>query len=109
MAAHLSFKEREDFTRRLKASLRKVGLNPTSPTQLLRACNSVNESIKISLSTVHKWLLGDALPDTRNMEIVAKVCQVCPYWLRTGSPQEADDHQSEGRDRPPTTADGLRI
>ena len=45
----------------------------------------------MSHSTVHKWLVGDALPDVHNMEIVAKICQVCPYWLRTGHEKQQDN------------------
>ncbi len=95
MAAHLSFKEREDFTRRLKSSLKQAGLNPNSPTQLFRAFLNHGNEVKISLSTVHKWLLGDALPDTRNMEIVAQVCKVCPHWLRTGSKEGISEPQQK--------------
>ena len=95
MAAHLSFKEREDFTRRLKTSLKNVGLNPNSPTQLIRAFLERADGLKVSHSTVYKWLLGEALPDTRNMEIVAGVCNVCPHWLRTGSTKQNEANAQE--------------
>jgi hypothetical protein len=99
MAAHLSFKEREDFTHRLKTSLKSVGLNPNSPAQVMSAFLEHADGLKVSHVTVYKWLLGEALPDTRNMEIVARLCNVCPHWLRTGVPkrnqetaQELPDH-----------------
>jgi hypothetical protein len=95
MAAHLSFREREEFTRRLKQSLTKVGLNPSSPTQLFKAFLVESGSLPISMSTVHKWLLGDALPDSKNMEIVARVCKVCPHWLRTGAQVEMSDRENK--------------
>ena len=91
MAAHLTFREREDFTRRLKTSLKNVGLNPNSPTQLIRAFIKHGDGMRVSQSTVHKWLIGDALPDARNMSIVAGLCNVCPHWLRTGFNKEAAD------------------
>ena len=84
MAAHLSFRERDEFTRRLKSCLKDVGLNPNSPTQLLKAFLEQSSGLHVSQSTVYKWLVGDALPDAHNMEVVAKICNVCPYWLRTG-------------------------
>lgn len=84
MAAHLTFKERDAFTTRLKSSLKNRGLNPNSPTQLLRAFLEQSGGLQVSQSTVHKWLSGDSLPDSQNMEIVAKICNVCPHWLRTG-------------------------
>ncbi len=84
MAAHLSFKERDQFMMRLKSCLKKTGLNPNSPTQLLRAFFQHSGGLQVSQSTVHKWLIGEALPDSKNMEVVAKICNVCPHWLRTG-------------------------
>jgi hypothetical protein len=92
MAAHLSFRERDEFTKRLKTSLKNAGLNPNSPTQLLREFMKQSGGLQVSQSTVHKWLVGDALPDVHNMEIVAKICQVCPYWLRTGSEKHRDNN-----------------
>ena len=94
MAAHLTFKERDAFTQRLKSSLKNRGLNPNSPTQLLRAFQQQSGGLQVSQSTVHKWLSGDSLPDSQNMEIVAKICDVCPHWLRTGSAghEIADQH-----------------
>ncbi len=91
MAAHLSFRERDEFTKRLKTCLKNSGLNPNSPTQLLREFMKQSGGLQVSQSTVHKWLVGDALPDVHNMEIVAKICNVCPYWLRTGHEKHHDD------------------
>lgn len=84
MAAHLSFRERDEFIMRLKSCLKKMGLNPNSPTQLLRAFLEHSGGLQVSQSTAHKWLIGDSLPDSKNMEIVARICNVCPHWLRTG-------------------------
>lgn len=91
MAAHLSFRERDEFTKRLKTCLKNSGLNPNSPTQLLREFMKQSGGLQVSQSTVHKWLVGDALPDVHNMEIVAKICRVCPYWLRTGHEKQQDN------------------
>lgn len=88
MAAHLTFKERDEFKRRLKNSLKNAGINPNSPTQLHRAFVSASKGLEVSQSSVYKWLEGEALPDSRNMEIVAQICNVCPYWLRTGQLKE---------------------
>ena len=94
MAAHLTFKERDAFTKRLKSCLKNKGINPNSPTQLLRAFLEQSGGVQVSQSTVHKWLTGDSLRDSQNMEIVAKICNVCPRWLRTGyeGQQAADPH-----------------
>ncbi|MFM8466793.1 MAG: helix-turn-helix domain-containing protein [Oxalobacteraceae bacterium] len=93
MAAHLSFRERDEFTRRLKSCLKMAGLNPNSPTQLLKAFLEHSSGLHVSQSTVYKWLIGDALPDSHNMEVVAKICKVCPYWLRTGHEKNTTSEQ----------------
>lgn len=89
MPAHLSFKDRDAFRLRLRASLKSVGINPNRPGELLAAFVRTGEGRAVSPSTVFKWLQGEALPDTRNMEIVAKLCGVHPEWLRTGHCQGA--------------------
>jgi hypothetical protein len=48
MSAHLSFKEREEFSQRLRVSLQKAGINPDSPTQFHRALQLADETVRIS-------------------------------------------------------------
>jgi hypothetical protein len=84
MPAHLSFKDRDEFRLRLRECLRKVGINPNRPGELMQAYLQSGEGRFVNASSVFKWLQGDALPAPGNMEIVAKICQVCPEWLRTG-------------------------
>jgi hypothetical protein len=84
MAAHLSFKERDAFRLRLRACLRNVGINPNRPSELLRAFVQSGQGAAVTASSVFKWLQGESLPAANNMEIVAKICNVCPVWLRTG-------------------------
>jgi hypothetical protein len=38
----------------------------------------------LAISTVSKWLSGEALPANGNMEVVARICNVSPHWLRSG-------------------------
>ena len=85
MAAHLTFKEREAFSRRLRTSLKNVGIDPNRPTQLLRAFCAMQAGSSLAMSTVSKWLSGEALPANGNMEVVARICNVSPDWLRSGS------------------------
>jgi hypothetical protein len=84
MAAHLTFKEREEFSRRLRTSLKNVGIDPNRPTQLLRAFCAMQVESSLAISTVSKWLSGEALPANGNMEVVARICNVSPHWLRSG-------------------------
>jgi hypothetical protein len=84
MAAHLTFKEREEFSRRLRTSLKNVGIDPNRPTQLLRAFCAIQVESSLAISTVSKWLSGEALPANGNMEVVARICNVSPHWLRSG-------------------------
>jgi hypothetical protein len=84
MAAHLTFKEREEFSRRLRSSLKNVGIDPNRPTQLLRAFCTMQAGSSLAISTVSKWLSGEALPANGNMEVVARICNVSPHWLRSG-------------------------
>lgn len=94
MAAHLNFKEREEFARRLKNSLRSAGYDPGSPAQLRDLFRSTSEGKVISPSTAYKWLLGETLPDHRNMEVVARACGVCPDWLRTGRSRDESNQKA---------------
>jgi len=95
MSAHLTFKERNEFKLRLNSSLKNVGLKSNSPTQLRSAFLSMDNESNISLAAVYRWLEGESLPDTQNMKILAQVCNVCPYWLRTGLLKSEDNQQSE--------------
>lgn len=93
MAAHLTFKERDGFKQRLTSSLKNAGLNPNSPTQIRTAFVSNNRDSPVSLTAVHRWLEGEALPASQNMKIVARMCNVCPDWLRTGLLTNNDHRQ----------------
>jgi hypothetical protein len=84
MAAHLTFKEREEFSKRLRTSLRNVGIDPNRPTQLQRAFCAMQAGSSLAISTVSKWLSGETLPANGNMEVVARICNVSPHWLRSG-------------------------
>jgi hypothetical protein len=84
MAAHLTFKEREEFSKRLRTSLQNVGIDPNRPTQLLRAFCAMQAGSSLAISTVSKWLSGETLPADGNMEVVARICNVSPHWLRSG-------------------------
>ncbi len=84
MAAHLTFKERDEFRLRLRACLRNAGINPNRPGELLLAFMQSGRGTAVTASSVFKWLQGESLPAANNMEIVAKICNVCPVWLRTG-------------------------
>jgi hypothetical protein len=95
MSAHLTFKERNEFKLRLNSSLKNVGLKSNSPTQLRSAFLSMDNESNISLAAVYRWLEGESLPDSQNMKILAQVCNVCPYWLRTGLLTSEDNQQSE--------------
>jgi hypothetical protein len=95
MSAHLTFKERNEFKLRLNSSLKNVGLKSNSPTQLRSAFLSMDNESNISLAAVYRWLEGESLPDSQNMKILAQVCNVCPYWLRTGLLKSEDYQQSE--------------
>lgn len=95
MAAHLTFKERDGFKQRLKSSLKNAGLNPNSPTQIRTAFVSSHRDSSISLTAVHRWLEGESLPASQNMETVARMCNVCPDWLRTGLLANNDHHQPQ--------------
>ena len=95
MSAHLTFKERNEFKLRLNSSLKNVGLKSNNPTQLRSAFLSMDNESNISLAAVYRWLEGESLPDSQNMKILAQVCNVCPYWLRTGLLKSEDYQQSE--------------
>ncbi len=84
MAAHLTFKEREAFSQRLRTSLKNVGIDPNRPTQLLRAFCAMQAGSSLAISTVSKWLSGETLPASGHMEVVARICNVSPQWLRSG-------------------------
>ena len=95
MPAHLTFKERDEFKLRLNSSLKNAGLKSNSPTQLRAAFLSMDKESNISLAAVYRWLDGESLPDSQNMNILAQVCNVCPYWLRTGLLKSEDYQQPD--------------
>lgn len=76
--------EREDFSRRLKEALARVGDDGSSPTRLAREFNRRYPGTPVTLQASRKWLNGEALPAQDKLRVLAEWLAVTPEWLRFG-------------------------
>lgn len=77
--------EREDFSRRLKEALARVGDDGSSPTRLAREFNRRYPGTPVTLHASRKWLNGEALPAQDKLRVLAEWLGVTPEWLRFGA------------------------
>lgn len=79
-----AIKEREQFSKRLKGELKRVGEASDSPAALARAFNRRYPGNPVSDYAARKWLLGEAIPSQDKLRILAKWLGVTNDWLRFG-------------------------
>lgn len=77
-----SNKEREAFSRRLKAALGKIGDDGSSPTRLAREFNRRYPGTPVTMHATRKWLNGEALPAQDKLKVLAAWLKVTAEWLR---------------------------
>lgn len=80
-----SFQRRRSFTDRLHHALKAAGYRPNEHSLLARDFNAVHSGKPIGVSSVFRWLSGEAMPTADKLETLAHLLNVCPDWLRDGS------------------------
>jgi transcriptional regulator with XRE-family HTH domain len=76
--------EREQFSQRLQAMLRKTHHSSDSPTELAREFNIRFSGPPITVHAARKWLVGEAIPTQDKMRALAEWLVVPVDWLRFG-------------------------
>ena len=84
---------RKDFSVRLQAELKRVGLDIHNHTKLTKQINQQLPSIAVSAQAVRKWLLGETYPSQDKMILLADWLAVSVQWLRYGTGERVIDHQ----------------
>lgn len=76
--------QRLDFSRRLREELMRTGREP-SPVALAREINlHLRPSERVHPSSCRKWLHAQAIPTQEKLQVLSKLLQVPPSWLRYG-------------------------
>jgi transcriptional regulator with XRE-family HTH domain len=76
--------EREKFSQRLSAAMKKCGYQPR-PGVLLKVFNSQYSGISVTAQTTSRWLGGKAIPEQDKLQVLAGIFGVEPHALRYGS------------------------
>lgn len=79
-----SFQQRLNFRDRLHQALKLAGYRPNEHSQLARDFNAVFPGKPVAVSSVYRWLSGEAIPTADKLEILARLLNVAPDWLRDG-------------------------
>ena len=77
--------EREQFSQRLQAMLRKTHHSSDSPTELAREFNIRFSGPPVTVHAARKWLVGEAIPTQDKMRALAEWLVVPVDWLRFGN------------------------
>jgi transcriptional regulator with XRE-family HTH domain len=79
-----AIKEREQFSKRLRETLKRAGEACDSPAALAHAFNRRYPGKPVSNYAARKWLMGEAIPSQDKLRILAKWLGVANDWLRFG-------------------------
>ncbi len=76
--------QRAEFSRRLREELSRTG-REASPVALAREINlQLRTPEHVHPSSCRKWLHGQAIPTQEKLQLLARMLQVSPAWLRFG-------------------------
>jgi len=97
--------ERAEFSKRLAAAMRAMGLEPR-PSALLAKFNTRYGGRSVSFATASRWLNGTNIPEQDKLVVLAQLFRVEPHVLRYGEkarhvrePRLAWPDYISGRDR----------
>ncbi len=76
--------EKAAFATRLKQAIAEFDDSLLSPTALAREFNRRSRHNNIGVTTAHKWLAGDAIPQQEKLLFLASWLRVSVQWLRYG-------------------------
>lgn len=97
MGNPLVLAERDAFAQRLLVSLFNAGIGQ-SPTALARQYNARFPMAPVTNHAVRKWMLAEALPTQKRLELLAEMLGVSSQWLRYG---EGSTQMQPGASREP--------
>ena len=80
--------EKTAFTKRLRESLRKAGVDHRSSTLVAREFNLRYPGEPITSQAVQKWLNAQSLPSQDKLRALAMWLNVPAPWLRYGEPEK---------------------
>lgn len=87
-----AIKEREQFSKRLRETLKRAGEVSDSPAALARAFNRRYPGKPVSDYAARKWLLGEAIPSQDKLRVLAQWLGVANDWLRFGEGTKPGKH-----------------
>ncbi len=87
-----AIKEREQFSKRLRETLKRAGEASDSPAALARAFNRRYPGNPVSDYAARKWLLGEAIPSQDKLRVLAQWLGVANEWLRFGEGAKPGKH-----------------
>ncbi len=79
-----SFQQRLNFRDRLHHALKAAGYRPNEHSQLARDFNAIYTGRPVAVSSVFRWLSGEAIPTQDKLQALACLLNVDPDWLREG-------------------------
>ena len=88
--------EKQAFSKRLKETLRKAGVDPGSYAHIAREFNLRYAGDPVSTQAVRKWLTNAALPSQDKIRTLAQWLDVGVHWLRFGDPERKQDRAQIG-------------
>ena len=87
-----AIKEREQFSKRLKETLKRAGEVSDSPAALVRAFNRRYPGNPVTDYAARKWLRGEAIPSQDKLRVLAQWLGVTNDWLRFGEGAKPGKH-----------------
>ena len=83
MDSKVASDERNNFSERLKASLKAAGVS-TRPAEFARAFNARADGAAVSVYAARKWLTSEAIPTHEKLVILSVWLGINAAWLRYG-------------------------
>ena len=87
--------EKNAFSKRLRDSLRKAGVDHRSSTRVAREFNLRYPGDPVSSQAVRKWLEAASLPSQDKLRALATWLDVPAQWLRFGDPDRGHAAKQE--------------
>jgi transcriptional regulator with XRE-family HTH domain len=83
--------QRIEFSRRLREELHRSG-REASPVALAREINlHLRPAERVHASSCRKWLHAQSIPTQEKLQVLARLLQVPPSWLRFGQLTELSE------------------
>jgi transcriptional regulator with XRE-family HTH domain len=90
--------EKQGFSRRLRETLKRAGVDAGGPAALAREFNLRYDGTPVTVQAVRKWVSGNSLPSQDKIRALALWLEVSPQWLRYGEGEAAPAARSLRQD-----------